>query len=65
MKTVMVSGGDGQLVTDIQKTLQKEGSFHVVAYNRSELDVTDKVALETEFKNINPDFFIQGRRIML
>ena len=29
MKTVMVSGGDGQLVTDIQKTLQKEGNFHV------------------------------------
>ena len=56
----MVSGGDGQLVTDIQKTLQKEGNFHVVAYNRSELDVTDKVALETEFKKINPDFFIQG-----
>ena len=60
MKTVMVSGGDGQLVTDIQKTLQKEGNFHVVAYNRSELDVTDKLALETEFKKINPDFFIQG-----
>jgi len=60
MKTVMVSGADGQLVTDILKTLQKEGDFHAVAYNRSELDVTDKVALETEFKKINPDFFIQG-----
>ena len=60
MKTVMVSGADGQLVTDIQKTLQKEGSFHVVAYNRSRLDVTDRLHLETEFKKINPDFFIQG-----
>ena len=60
MKTVMVSGADGQLVTDIQKTLQKEGSFHVVAYNRSRLDVTDKLHLETEFRKINPDFFIQG-----
>ena len=60
MKTVMVSGADGQLVTDILKTLQKEGSFHVVAYNRSRLDVTDKLHLETEFKKINPDFFIQG-----
>ena len=60
MKTVMVSGADGQLVTDIQKTLQKEGSFHVVAYNRSRLDVTDRLHLETEFRKINPDFFIQG-----
>jgi len=60
MKTVMVSGADGQLVTDILKTLQKEGNFHVVAYNRSRLDVTDKLHLETEFREKNPDFFIQG-----
>ena len=60
MKTIMVSGADGQLVNDILKTLQKEGNFHVVAYNRSRLDVTDKLHLETEFKKINPDFFIQG-----
>ena len=60
MKTVMVSGADGQLVTDILKTLQKRGSFHVVAYNRSRLDVTDRLRLETEFRKINPHFFIQG-----
>jgi len=58
MRTVMVSGADGQLVTDILKTLQKGGSFHVVAYDRSRLDVTDKLHLQTEFKKINPDFFI-------
>jgi len=60
MKIVMVSGADGQLVTDILKTLQKEGNFHVVAYNRKSLDVTDKQHLQTEFRKINPDFFIQG-----
>jgi dTDP-4-dehydrorhamnose reductase len=60
MKTIMVSGADGQLVTDILKTLQKEGNFHVVAYNRKSLDVTDKLHLQTEFRKINPDFFIQG-----
>ena len=60
MKTIMVSGADGQLVTDILKTLQKEGNFHVVAYNRKLLDVTDKLHLQTEFRKINPDFFIQG-----
>ena len=60
MKTVMVSGADGQLVTDILKTLQKEGNFHVVAYNRKMLDVTDKLHLQTEFRKIKPDFFIQG-----
>ena len=60
MKTIMVSGADGQLVNDILKALQKEGNFHVVAYNRRRLDVTDKLHLEAEFKKINPDFFIQG-----
>ena len=60
MKTVMVSGADGQLVTDILKTLQKEGNFHVVAYNRKLLDVTDRLHLQTEFRKIKPDFFIQG-----
>ena len=60
MKTIMVSGADGQLVTDIIKTLQKEDDFHVVAYNRKSLDVTDRLHLQTEFKKINPDFFIQG-----
>ena len=60
MRTVMVSGADGQLVTDILKTLQKEGNFRVVAYDRSRLDVTDRLHLETEFRKINPDFFIQG-----
>ena len=60
MKTIMVSGADGQLVTDIIKNLQIDGGFNVVAYNRKSLDVTDKLHLETEFKKINPDFFIQG-----
>ena len=60
MKTIMVSGADGQLVTDILKTLQKEGNFHVVAYNRKMLDVTDKLHLQTEFRKIKPDFFLQG-----
>ena len=60
MKRVMVSGSQGQLVTDIIKILGKEGSFSVVSYDRRGLDVTDKARLEQEFKRIKPDFFIQG-----
>ena len=60
MKRVMVSGSQGQLVTDITKTLAKEDSFSVISYDRRGLDVTDKVSLEQEFKRIKPDFFIQG-----
>ena len=60
MKTVMVSGAHGQLVTDIIKILGKDSDFSVVSYDRRRLDVTDKLLLEQEFERIKPDFFIQG-----
>ena len=60
MKRVMVSGSQGQLVTDIIKTLGKEGNFSVISYDRRGLDVTDRGCLEQEFERIKPDFFIQG-----
>ena len=44
MKRVMVSGSQGQLVTDITKTLAKEDSFSVISYDRRGLDVTDKAS---------------------
>ena len=56
----MVSGSQGQLVTDIIKQLAYEKSFAISSYDRQRLDVTDKAKLEVEFKKINPDFFIQG-----
>ena len=60
MKNVMVSGSQGQLVTDIIKQLAYEKSFDISSYDRQRLDVTDKAKLEVEFRKINPDFFIQG-----
>ena len=60
MKRVMVSGSDGQLVTDIIKILGKEDSFSVISYDRKGLDVRNKVILEREFERIKPAFFIQG-----
>ena len=56
----MVSGSQGQLVTDIIKTLGKEGNFSVISYDRRGLDVTDRGCLEQEFERIKPAFFIQG-----
>ena len=63
MKRVLMSGADGQLVTDIQNTLstpQNDRFFNVFAFNRQRLDVTHKLALEIEFARYKPDFFIQG-----
>ena len=63
MKKVLISGADGQLVTDIINTLYTPENgmfFNVMAFNRQRLDVTHKLALETEFARYNPDFFIQG-----
>ena len=56
----MVSGSQGQLVTDIIKQLAYEKSFAISSYDRQRLDVIDKAKLEVEFRKINPDFFIQG-----
>ena len=63
MKRVLISGADGQLVTDIINTLstpENDRFFNVFAFNRKRLDVTHKIALEVEFDRYNPDFFIQG-----
>ena len=60
MKKVMISGANGQLVTDIIKILGKDSGFSVISYDRRGLDVTDKLLLEQEFERIKPDFFIQG-----
>ena len=60
MKKVMISGANGQLVTDIIKILGKDSGFSVISYDRRGLDVTDKLSLEQEFERIKPDFFIQG-----
>jgi len=63
VKKVLISGADGQLVADIINTLftpKNNRLFDVTALNRQRLDVTHKIALETEFARYNPDFFIQG-----
>ena len=63
MKRVLISGADGQLVTDIINTLstpENDRFFSVMAFNRKRLDVIHKEALEIEFEKNNPDFFIQG-----
>jgi len=63
MKKVLISGAQGQLVTDIINTLsnhENDRFFSVFACDRIRLDVTHKEALETEFDRYNPDFFIQG-----
>ena len=63
MKRVLISGANGQLVTDIIKALstpENDGFFNTFAFNRQELDVTHKEALSGVFSKYNPDFFIQG-----
>ena len=63
MKRVLISGADGQLVTDIINALstpENDRFFSVFAFNRKRLDVTDKDALSGVFSKYNPDFFIQG-----
>ena len=63
MKRVLISGANGQLVTDIIKALstpENDGFFNTFAFDRQELDATHKEALSGVFSKYNPDFFIQG-----
>ena len=67
MKRVLISGADGQLVTDIINALYTPENgmfFNVMAYNRRRLDVTHKLALEAEFARYNPDFSYKAQAIM-
>jgi dTDP-4-dehydrorhamnose reductase len=50
---VLVTGGGGQLASDLEEQLEARGS-EVRAPGRSELDVTDEAAVERAFEEVRP-----------
>ena len=64
MKTVLISGANGQLMIDIIKELKKfPEDFDVKTRNRTELNVTDRFALEKAFEVYEPDVYIHGASV--
>lgn len=61
MKKILISGKNGQLITDLIKELNKYlEKYEIYAYDRNEYDVTNHNQTKELFDNINPDIFIQG-----
>jgi len=61
-KRVLISGSEGQLVTDVIKELYVN-NFEVHPFSRREWDVTDDVKTQHLFNTIEPDYYIQGASI--
>lgn len=61
MKKVVITGSNGQLVSDIIDQLKKQPDlYELFCFDRESLDVTDKDLLERAFLTIKPDVWIQG-----
>ena len=61
MKKVVITGSNGQLVSDIKECLKnKKDLYDIYCFDRESLDVTDKALLERVFLTIKPDVWIQG-----
>jgi len=60
-KRVLITGKNGQLVTDIVRRFSYElDNYELFAFGRDELDVTNKNLLKEAIENIEPNIFIQG-----
>ena len=55
MKTLLVTGGSGQLGTAMQCVAGQSNAFQVVALNRRELDVTNEGSIHACFQKVRPD----------
>ena len=62
MKKVVVTGSNGQLVSDLIKELSfgEHCEYEVFPFTREELDVTDEIAVSGTFAKFSPDIWIQG-----
>ena len=55
MKTLLVSGGTGQLGIAVQRVAERSSVFRVIALSRGELDVTDEISVKQCLEKLRPD----------
>ena len=62
MKKVVVTGANGQLVSDLIKELSfgENCEYEIFSFTREELDVTDVEKVGYTFYDIEPDVWVQG-----
>lgn len=65
MKKVVITGANGQLVSDLIKELSflsfgKHCEYEVLPFTKEELDVTDEEKVKHIFDSVDPDVWVQG-----
>jgi dTDP-4-dehydrorhamnose reductase len=60
MKKVLITGCNGQLVTDLRLRLQETGRYKVFSYSRQTCDVTNYDQFAEIFYRHDPDIYIHG-----
>jgi|TARA_R110000744_G_scaffold286339_1_gene397668 dTDP-4-dehydrorhamnose reductase len=60
MKKVLISGGSGQLVTDIAKVLRISSGYEVYSFDSREWDITNHETSVRKFEKYQPDIYING-----
>ena len=56
MKKLLITGGEGQLATAFKSNFKS--NFDLLSLNKSELDITDKLKVESILKNFKPDIVL-------
>src|SRR3954452_14717385 len=57
-RRVLITGGGGQLASDLEAILRASGEAEVAALARTELDITDDAGVERSFGEIRPDLVL-------
>jgi dTDP-4-dehydrorhamnose reductase len=57
-KSVLITGGGGQLASDLEALLRSDGEVDVRAPTRAELDITDDLAVERAFEEARPELVL-------
>ena len=57
---ILISGGNGQLVTDLAERLRMFAGYEVYAFDRWEWSITDHPKTCRMFEKYNPDIYING-----
>ena len=57
---VVITGAGGQVGWELQRLMSKDPDIELHAFPRTELDITDRVALEQKLTEIRPDWIVNA-----
>ncbi|HRH60652.1 MAG TPA: dTDP-4-dehydrorhamnose reductase [Chitinophagaceae bacterium] len=58
--SILISGSNGQLGKELQDAVASNNNFNFIFCSREEMDITNFIALEKKFDEVQPTFFINA-----